>query len=173
MTRRDYIVKWLVYALALFPVWLLDGTVLSRYPFWGVCPMLLPLATVSVATLEGAFGGAVFGVWVGFLWATTYGTPSGLAVIGLTLVGLFAGIVTQYALSRSFLSCLICSVGALAVIGALRMLRILFLRQADFEVLLQIGAAELAVSLVWLPLVYLIFWLAYRKVGGIRLSAGR
>ena len=44
MTRRDLIHKWLVYALGLLPVWLLDAYILPRVPLWGTVPMLLPLA---------------------------------------------------------------------------------------------------------------------------------
>mgnify|MGYP000712518133 CR=1 FL=1 len=57
MTRRDQIHKWFVYALALIPVWLLDEFVLNRIPLFGVIPMLLPLAVVAVAVLEGRWPG--------------------------------------------------------------------------------------------------------------------
>ncbi|RAZ62894.1 rod shape-determining protein MreD, partial [Klebsiella oxytoca] len=40
MTRRDFIHKWLVYALGLLPVWLLDAYILPRYPLYGASPML-------------------------------------------------------------------------------------------------------------------------------------
>ena len=35
MTRQNWLHKWLIYALALLPVWWLDAYVLSRYRFWG------------------------------------------------------------------------------------------------------------------------------------------
>ena len=47
MTRRDLIHKWLVYALGLLPVWLLDAYILPRVPLWGTVPMLLPLAAAA------------------------------------------------------------------------------------------------------------------------------
>ena len=70
MTRRDFIRKWLTYALALLPVWLLDCYILSRYRLWGTAPMLLPLAAAAVAVLEGAYAGTGFGLAVGLLWAS-------------------------------------------------------------------------------------------------------
>lgn len=51
MTRRDQIHKWLIYALGLFLVWVLDAQILNRLPVLGTIPMLLPLAVVSVAVL--------------------------------------------------------------------------------------------------------------------------
>ena len=62
MTRRDLIHKWLVYALGLLPLWLLDDYILPRYPLFGVTPMLLPVAAAAVAVLEGAYAGAGFGM---------------------------------------------------------------------------------------------------------------
>lgn len=53
MTRRDQIYKWCIYALGLFPIWVLDAFVLSRYPLLGITPTLLPLAVSAVAVLEG------------------------------------------------------------------------------------------------------------------------
>ncbi len=61
MTQRDQIHKWLVYALGLVPVWLLDACILPRYPLWGTAPMLLPLAAAAVSVLEGAYAGTGFG----------------------------------------------------------------------------------------------------------------
>ncbi len=48
MTRRDQIYKWCIYALGLFPIWVLDAFVLSRYPLLGITPTLLPLAVSAV-----------------------------------------------------------------------------------------------------------------------------
>ena len=62
MTRQDFILKWLFYALALLPVWWMDTFVLGRFPVLGVAPMLLPVAAVAVAVLEGALAGAGFGL---------------------------------------------------------------------------------------------------------------
>ena len=45
--------KWTIYGLALLPVWWLEVFVLNRFPVLGVFPMLLPLAGVAVAVLEG------------------------------------------------------------------------------------------------------------------------
>ena len=62
MTRQDFLIKWGVYALALVPVWFLELFVLNRFPLFGVAPMLLPLAAVCVAVLEGTTAGAGFGL---------------------------------------------------------------------------------------------------------------
>ena len=168
MTRQALFHKWFLYALALFPVWLLDACILSRYPLFGVRPMLLPLAVVAVAVLEGSHAGAGFGLGVGLLWALAYSSGKGMMVIGLTLVGLLTGAAAQYALSQSFLGCLLCSAGALAAIDLWRIAVRLFVRSAGWTSMLRVP--EILWSLAWTPLVYLIFHAVYRRVGGSRLA---
>lgn len=170
MTRRDLIHKWLVYALGLLPLWLLDDYILPRYPLFGVTPMLLPVAVAAVAVLEGAYAGAGFGMAVGLLWELAYPGGFGGLVFGMALAGMVTGAVSQYALSQSFLSCLLCSAGVLGVLDSLRILRILFLQVETLDVLLQIAVPEVVLSLCWTPVVYWIFRRIYRRVGGAKLA---
>ena len=155
MTRRDQIYKWCIYALGLFPIWVLDAFVLSRYPLLGITPTLLPLAVSAVAVLEGALPGSGFGLAVGLLW---------------TLAGFLVGIVSQYALNQNFLGCLICSAAVLAVQEVVRLLAGLFTQIAPIQSLLQVAVPEFLWSLCWMPLVYLIFRSIFRRVGGTRLA---
>ena len=91
MTRSDFIIKWGVYTLALVPVWILELYVLSRYPLFGVKPMLLPLAVVAVAVLEGSTAGGGFGLFVGVLCDACYHDTFGGMTLGLCLVGVIIG----------------------------------------------------------------------------------
>ena len=85
MTRHDFLVKWGVYALALLPIWFLEAYLLPHFPILGVKPVLLPLATVAAAVLEGAAGGAGFGLGVGLLSCFLYPDANGgfVAVFGI------------------------------------------------------------------------------------------
>ena len=74
MTQRDFLTKWLIYGLALLPVWFLEVYVLSRISLFGVSPTLLPLAAITVAVLEGGAPGAGFGLAVGVICDAVYGT---------------------------------------------------------------------------------------------------
>lgn len=170
MTRRDFIRKWLTYALALLPVWLLDCYILSRYRLWGTAPMLLPLAAAAVAVLEGAYAGTGFGMAVGLLWELAYPGGFGGQVFYLALAGMAMGAVSQYALSQSFLGCLICSVGVLGLLDCLRVARMLFINAAGLSDLLQVAVPEFLWSLAWTPLVWLLFRAIYNRVGGTKLA---
>lgn len=165
MTRRDQIYKWCIYALGLFPIWVLDAFVLSRYPLLGITPTLLPLAVSAVAVLEGALPGSGFGLAVGLLWTLAYPGSSSLLVFGMALAGFLVGIVSQYALNQNFLGCLICSAAVLAVQEVVRLLAGLFTQIAPIQSLLQVAVPEFLWSLCWMPLVYLIFRSIFRRVG--------
>ena len=168
MTRRNLIHKWSVYGLGLVLVWLLDGCILPRYPLFGTIPMLLPLAATAVAVLEGAYGGAGFGMAVGLVWELAY--PFGGLVFGMAAAGLAAGSASQYILSQSYPGCLICSCGVLLGLEALRLFRGVVTDTAAFGAMLPVAGAELALSLAWSPMIYLLFRSIYRRVGGTRLA---
>lgn len=170
MTRQNWLYKWFRYALALLPVWWLDAYVLSRWPVFGVTPLLLPVAVTAVGVLEGIFGGAGFGLGVGILWATAYPGSHGFRVILLTLMGMATGALAQYALAQTLLGCVLCSAGVLTVIQVLRMAEELFFLRADFVTGLGVALPQLLWSLCWVPLVYGIFYRVFDRVGGDRLA---
>ena len=170
MTRRDFIHKWLVYALGLLPVWLLDAYILPRYPLYGASPMLLPLAVAAVAVLEGAYSGTGFGLGVGLLWELAYPGGFGGLVLFLALAGMAMGAVSQYALSQSFIGCLICAAGTVGLLELLRIARGLLTNAAPLSALLEAAAPEFLWSVAWTPLVWLLFRAIYNRVGGTRLA---
>lgn len=170
MTRRDFIRKWTVYALGLLPIWLLDAYILPRMPLWGTVPMLLPLAVAAVAVLEGAYSGTGFGLGVGLLWELAYPGGFGGLVFFLALAGMAMGAVSQYALSQSFIGCLICAAGTVGLLELLRVARGLLTNAAPLSALLEAAAPEFLWSVAWTPLVWLLFRAVYRKVGGNKLA---
>lgn len=170
MTRRDLIHKWLVYTLGLLPVWLLDAYILPRYPLYGASPMLLPLAVAAVAVLEGAYSGTGFGLGVGLLWELAYPGGFGGLVFFLALAGMAMGGVSQYALSQTFIGCLICAAGTVGLLELLRVARGLLTNAAPLSALLEAAAPEFLWSVAWTPLVWLLFRTVYRKVGGNKLA---
>ena len=170
MTRRDFIHKWFIYALGLVPIWLLDACILPRYPLYGASPMLLPLAVAAVAVLEGAYSGTGFGLGVGLLWELAYPGGFGGLVLFLALAGMAMGAVSQYALSQSFIGCLICAAGTVGLLELLRIARGLLTNAAPLSALLEAAAPEFLWSVAWTPLVWLLFRAVYRKVGGNKLA---
>lgn len=164
MTTKDFAIKWLAYALALLPVWFLQSFVLSEFPLFGVKPMLLPLAAVAAATLEGAAAGAGFGLAVGILFdAVTPGVP-GICILILTGIGLGTGLLARYVLRQDLVGCFLCSVLSLAVIDLFQVLARLLTGVAPLEVMLSLAGREILWSLCFVPPVYLIFRWVFNRV---------
>lgn len=163
---NDTLKKWLLYGLGgLFSVWLADTVLLPRLAL-PAAPVLMPVCVVAVAVLEGAFPGAQFGLAAGLVWATTYAGGSPGRIPLLTLIGMLSGVVSQYALRRSLSGCLVCTAGALAVLGCLNILGGLVTDLAPLGALALVAMEEFAVSLLCTPLVYFLFYKLYRKAGG-------
>lgn len=169
MTRGDFLFKWFWYAMALLPVWIAEDLIFSRFSILGVSPMLLPLAAVAVAVLEGSVAGAGFGLGVGLLWSAVLTGPAALMIFGLSLAGAVTGAAAQYGLKQGFPGCLVCSAGVLGIIDLLRVLRRLAEGTAPLGPLLAVALPELLVSLLFAAPVYLLFHAVWSKVGGTRL----
>lgn len=163
MTRRDFIIKWGVYTLALLPVWFIELYVLGRFPVLGVVPMLLPQAAIVVAVLEGPLGGAGFALGVGLLFDAVHG-GIGAMTLGLTLLGMGAGVLARYALRQNLVSSLICAAGALLLIATGRVLAHLMRGVGDLAALLRVAGLEALWSLVLVIPIYLLFLWVFRRV---------
>lgn len=165
MTTKDHFVKWLAYGLALLPVWFAQEFLLSRFPLLGVRPMLLPLAAMAVAVLEGGTPGAGFGLAVGVLFdACVAGEFPGVMTLLLALLGLGAGMLAQYALRQDLLGCVICSALALLAIDAVRIAARLLTRAAPLEAMAALAGKEIAWSMCFVPVIYLLFRWVFRRV---------
>lgn len=164
MTRQDFLIKWGVYALALLPVWFCEVFLLNRFPLFGVAPMLLPLAAIAVAVLEGTVAGAGFGLGVGILCDAVYFNPDGAMTVGLCLLGVGAGALAQYVVRQNLVGCLLCSLLALACIDGVRILANLLTGAAALPVLLSLAGREIAWSMVFVLPVYALFLWVFRRV---------
>lgn len=163
MTRRDYMIKWLAYTLALLPVLVLGLFLLPWFPIFGTVPSLLPVAAVTVAVLEGPAAGAGFGLFVGVLYDAFIPGLPGTMTLGLSLLGMGAGAAARYGVRQNLLGCLLCSAGALVVIDLVRGAFLLLRGKASLPALLAVALPEILWSLVFVPLIYGIFlWVCHR-----------
>ena len=170
MTRQDWLHKWCSYALALLGVWWLDAYLLSRWPVFGVTPILLPVAVTAVSVLEGVAGGAGFGLGAGLLWAVAYPGSHGFRVLLLAVLGMFTGALAQYALAQTLMGCMLCSAAVLAVVELIRVIQELFFLRTQLWPALCTATPQLLWTLCWVPAVYGIFSRVFSRVGGDRLA---
>ena len=152
MTRRDIMIKWTAYLLALALVAVVNYYVLGPLPI--SMPLLLPILAVAGGTLEGAPFGAVYGGACGAVMSGLGYLGPG-CIISLSAIGWVVGLATQYLLRRDVWGHLICSViTALAwelwTVGVR-----LISHTAPLEVLLRVAVPEL----LWtLALTLPVYW---------------
>ena len=164
MTTRDFIIKWGAYALALLPVWILESFVLGWIPFPGAGPMLLPLAAVAVAVLEGSVAGAGYGLAVGVLCDAVYVGGGGSWTIGMALLGTAAGTVARYGLRQNLAGCLLCSLGGLVVIDGVRMAWRLLRGVAAFSAMAAVALPEIGWSMLFVFPIYALYLWVFNRV---------
>ena len=126
--------------------------------------MLMPLAAVAVAVLEGAMAGGGFGLFVGILCDAAYHDTDGGMTLGLCIIGVCAGALSRYALRQNLAGCLLCSLAALLSISGVRVAVRLFRQTAPLDALLRVALPEVAWSLVFAFPVYALFLWVFRRV---------
>ena len=145
MTRRDIIIKWTAYLLAMALVAAVNYYVLGPLPI--ALPLLLPILAVAGGTLEGARFGAVYGGACGAVMSSL-GHLSPACIVSLSAFGWVSGLTTQYVLRRDVWGHLICSVFAALLWELWEVGHRLLARTAPPEVLLRVAGPELLWTLV-------------------------
>lgn len=106
MTRRDLILKWIAYLVALAVITIFNFNVLGHLPI--SLPLLLPMAAVAAGTLEGPKFGAGFGIVAGVVMATV-GHHGLVCIPILAVVGWLCGLLALYVLRRDVVGHIICA----------------------------------------------------------------
>ena len=165
MTTKDQVYKWLCYALGVLPLWLAETQILNRVPLFGVIPVLLPLAAVAVGLWEGAWEGAVFGLCLGVIADATYpGAPGGMT-LGLCLLGLLTGLMSQYRVRQTFAGYALCAAVSMGLLELGRIAWCLFTRLGPLPVVGMVALKEGLWSFCFTPLIYPLFKFICYKVG--------
>ena len=164
MTTQDFFINWGGSGPAPQPVWFGAGPLLNRIPILGVTPMLLPLAAVAVAVLEGTVAGAGFGLAVGILCDAVYFGTNGAMTLGICVAGMLAGALAQTLLRQNLLGCLLCSLLALAAIDGVRILTRLLLGKGELGAMLSLAGREILISMIFVFPVYAMFLWVYHRV---------
>ena len=140
LTRRDTIMKWTAYLVAMVLVAVVNYYVLGPLPI--ALPLLLPILAVAGGTLEGAPFGAVYGGACGAVMSSLGHLGTG-CIAALSLFGWLSGLTTQYVLRRDVWGHLICSAGAALVWELWTVGSRLVAHTAPPLVLLRVAAPEL------------------------------
>ena len=130
------IIKALLYVPYLLIAYLLQATVFTHLPVFGIMPLILPVAVVGVAVNEGSVAGGIFGIFAGILCDVALNEPVMSFVVMLPIVGLVVGILAETMLSGGFPSLVLCSFGALIFCAIFQMAPLLLYEGAGFGALI-------------------------------------
>ena len=134
-------------ALYLIVTILAQNTVFARVRVWGVHAMFVPAMVIAVAMFHGTVWGAVFGLVAGFLCDMGYPETNVLFLTLLPVIGLLAGMASDYLVNRTLLAFLcLCLLGFLLT-GFAQMFRLWVFKGAAFGPLLSAAFRQAIVSL--------------------------
>lgn len=149
--------KWLSYGGAFLLCFFLERCVCNA--LLPVPPLLTPLTAAAVGFWEGSETGALFGALTGMLaWSAT---GAARMIWLLALIGWLCGLSIHRSLGRTFPGCLLCAIGAMALVELVQMAMVF-----DGTNLPAVGAIALReglVSLLFAPGVGALFSALYRR----------
>ena len=156
MGRRDFVFKWLFYALTALGFVLVQVFGLVHIRIWGVHPFLFPVLVSTVAALESAHESAVFALATGaVLDVTMPGVIPCFYTVAFLVVFLLARVLSAKVLSQPFFCCMLCGVLSIVCTDLLQMLFLNSSVSFSVRAALLLMGKELLLTLPLMPLIYL------------------
>lgn len=156
----------IIYFGIILVVMLLQDTVLSCVPIFGVRAFIAPIVVVAIGYFESGVWGGVFGLILGFLCDIDMNDSPILLTVVFPIIGFFAGSLAMFFFNKRFFSFFFVSLAALAITALCQILK--FIVFADTNMLPLFTAAGL--QTLWsLPFTLAIFY-PCRAVSGADLS---
>ena len=154
--HKKIILLILLYVPLILICFILQATVFSELPLGGAKPLILPVASVSVAMHGGRVRGGVFGLFAGILSDVALGSPTILFTLLLTCAGIIVGVLFETVLARGFPSYVLCCAAVLIIAAFCQMFGLLFFRGESAPALLSTAAFQTIYSLFFTVPMYLI-----------------
>lgn len=156
MGRRDFVFKWLFYALTALGFVLVQVFGLVHIRIWGVHPFLFPVLVSTVAALESAHESAVFALAAGaVLDVTMPGMIPCFYTVAFLVVFFLARVLSAKVLSQPFFCCMLCGVLSIVCTDLLQMLFLNSSVSFSVRAALLLMGKELLLTLPLMPLIYL------------------
>lgn len=151
---KGILIKIITHALMLLVLFVLQSMVFSRLRIMGASPLILPVAVVGVALLEGATWSGAFGIAAGVFCDVSYSETTVFFTVLLPVLGIVIGLLSEYFLARGLLSYLLCCVLTLAIIAFFQLFAFLVFNGVNPQALLKTALLQTLYSLVLAVPVY-------------------
>ena len=147
--------RGIIYALLFLVLFVLQDLVISHITVFGVRALLIPAAVVAIGLLDGGAWGGFAGLAAGFFCDMGLSEQTVLFTILFAAIGFFCGALGKYLLHKGFVSYLVLTLIALAIITFCQMARFLFFTDTDALAVYRIGLIQVLYSLAWAVPIYL------------------
>ncbi len=158
ITRREAALKWAFTAACALALFFVHSLTLSHLHVWGVTPFLPPIIIAVLCSIENDLGSVIFSLVFGVLCDLALGGlfPS-LYTISFFLSALLILVLGHSVLQPGFFCALVSTAATFFLIAALSSVVLLTDSAATLGACASLFARETLVSLLWLPLCYLLF----------------
>ncbi len=162
--QRRTALKWLLMALALIVICVVQDVILTRIPLWGTTIDLVAATLLLVCILQDPEVGSIFVLVASSLYSFSGSAPGYYVIALITVIGVFFAIVRHCYLHKAFGSVMLCAAAAILIYEmAIFGIGLFFGYTTWSRVTTQLIKAGL--SLAVMPILYPIFN-AILKIGG-------
>lgn len=162
--QRRSLLKWLLYALVLVVLSVLQDVLLSRLDILGATTELVPCGIFLICLLEGTESGSLFALLASCVYLFSGSSAGNHVIVLITVIAVLVTYLRQSFLQKGFGAAMLCTAGAMVLYEMA-----LFFIGLFFGLTLwgRIGVFALTagLSLLIAPALYFLF-LAIGKIGG-------
>lgn len=146
--------RGIIYSLLFIVLFVLQDLIVSHITVLGVRALLIPAAVVGIGLFDGGAWGGFAGLAAGFFCDMGCSEQTVLFTILFAAVGFFCGVLGKYLLHKGFVSYLVLTFLAMAIITFCQMARFLFFTDTDAAAVCRVGLIQVLYSLAWAVPIY-------------------
>ncbi len=162
-TKFHIVLRSIGYSVMLGVCFILQDSVFSDFPIFGVKPLIMPVCCAAIALAEGMDRGGAFGLACGVLCDIAMGSPPIGFTLLLTLLGLGIGWLGDRLMGRNFITLFLFSLAALIICAFFQIFNLWAFNGAPLGALLRIVLFQTLYSMIFvLPMAVVIRRSSYR-----------
>lgn len=113
--QRRSILKWVLYALVLLFLSVVQDVLLVRFRLWGATTELVPIGIFLICVIEGVERGCIFALISSCLYLFSGSAAGTYSIVFITVLAVLVTILRQAYLQKGFAPAMLCTVVAMAV----------------------------------------------------------
>lgn len=153
--QRKNVLKWVLHALLLILLSLLQDVILTHLRIHGATTDLVPCAIFIICIVEGTQSGCIFSLVASLLYHFSVNDLGVYAVLFITFLAIIVSAFRQGYLRKGFAATMLCTATALLVYELLLFVIALFLQKTQgerfFGFLITAGITMLVAPLIYAP----------------------